>query len=144
MRWIGVAAVLTIAACASVNGVGQVDDHGGVEYEFTVGPVQPGTGATPRHAALGEAGGFAITGSISTPVPCYRVTGDIVRDGREIRLRIVATPEDVICIQVIANWGYEASVRDLDPGRYRVTVVHSGATGAAAEQVVLTSEVDVR
>jgi len=138
------AVVLTVAACASMNGHKPPRGDGDVAYEFSASPARAGTGATPRHAALGEAGGIAISGSISTPVPCCRVAGDVVRDGGEITLRIVGTPEDVICIQVIATWAYEASVRNLEPGRYRLAVVHAGAAGATGEQPVLVREVEVR
>gem|GEM_PF-1639724 len=145
VKWIGMgAAVLTMAACASMSGLERPESVGGVAYEFSASPVQPVAGGTPRHAVRGEAGGIVIAGTISTPVPCYRVAGDVGRDGREITLRIVATPEDVICIQVIATWKYEASVRNLEPGRYRVAVVHAGAAGAAGEQDVLVREVEVR
>lgn len=113
------ALALSPAACSSIT----TSDPG--DLDFAVEQVRPGSDdPIPDFDATGDVRRISFQGAIETPVPCYEIEGGIETDGDRITLVVTATPEDVVCIQVLATFAYEGSVGRMDPGFHEVTIVH--------------------
>lgn len=92
---------------------------------FNAEQVRPGSQLPiPETTAEGESGAIRFQGALDTPVPCYEIGGAAVAEGRRIALEVTATPLDGVCIQVLATFGYEATLMDVPPGTYPVEIVH--------------------
>lgn len=110
---------LSLGACSSITSA----DPG--DLDFTVEQIRPGSEAPiPEFDATGDVRRISFQGAIETPVPCYEIEGGIETDGDRITLVVTATPEDIVCIQVLATFAYEASVGRIEPGFHEVTIVH--------------------
>jgi hypothetical protein len=65
-----------------------------------------------------------LAGTISTPNPCYEVTGTLSSDNRQLTLSVVATSKGGFCIQMLAAFDYTATITDIESGSYTISVVH--------------------
>lgn len=71
------------------------------------------------------ADGVTLSGSMSTPTPCYSITPNLSADGDSLTLALAATARAGMCIQVLAAFRYEARIRGLPPGRYSIAVEYA-------------------
>lgn len=70
------------------------------------------------------AAGVEITGTISTPNPCYEVSAELNAEGRNLELILTARSKGGMCPQVIANFEYRARIRDLEAGTYELVILY--------------------
>lgn len=83
-----------------------------------------------------------LTGSITTPNPCYEVTAELSRSADRMILTLTATALPRICAQVVAAFQYRARVSHLTAGSYPMRVVHAyPGTGWEGRQYDLLVEV---
>ncbi|MGK2935377.1 MAG: hypothetical protein ACSLFE_09085, partial [Gemmatimonadaceae bacterium] len=69
-----------------------------------------------------------IAGAMSTPTPCYRVTGAAKVTDREITITVSAASTlgaGEGCAQAVASSSYTGIVRELESGSHRVVVIHA-------------------
>jgi hypothetical protein len=71
------------------------------------------------------ADGVTLSGTMSTPNPCYNITPDLSADGDSLTLALAATAQAGMCIQVLAAFRYEARIGGLPPGRYSIAVEYT-------------------
>ncbi|HEX8390773.1 MAG TPA: hypothetical protein VF665_00330 [Longimicrobium sp.] len=110
---------------------------------------RPGTGKAggdQNATAQGAAGSMELSGTMSTPNPCYKLTGELAgQNTRELRIRVVGRPDpDMMCIQAIGSVPYTATVRGMQPGTYSLTIVHTYPESGWDEATVLQTQVQVR
>lgn len=97
-----------------------------VSVQFTQGEAGSAAGEDQRATAEGAAGGATVRGVMSTPNPCYRLTGAVERAGSTVTLRVSgAADPDAMCIQSIGSIPYTATIRGLPAGSYTLRVVHT-------------------
>lgn len=95
---------------------------------------RPGVESAHRHITIRRA--------IRTPA-CRHLDAQVVRTGRELTLRVAATPVDPPCAASDTLWGYMAVIQNLDPGQYRLSVLHSFPSDAMRPETVLRHQVIV-
>lgn len=88
---------------------------GSAEADTTLGPVIQST----------TAAGVELTGTISTPNPCYEVSAELSGSGRKLELVLTARSRGGICPQMIANFTYRAWITGLEAGAYQLTTRYS-------------------
>lgn len=142
--------VLSIVLAVVVSGCELVtdpnDDPRGTRLpsdDFSARLVQSGDAPLPELLIRGGDGHVAVEGAFVTPVRCYTMEGWARVRGRTVELTITAERKGGVCITVIGNFGYEATVRNLDPGTYTVRVTHAlngRRTEVAQEDVVVEQE----
>lgn len=118
LAWVSV--LVMLAACADLAGPDRPDPW----PDFTAWLVRPGSDPVPELGASSVGGVLVVQGALGTPYPCYDVRGYVRRDGTRIDLTVEARRQDVICVAVVAAFGYRAGVR-LPPGSYHVRVTHA-------------------
>ncbi|MGI8619745.1 MAG: hypothetical protein ACR2L6_11760 [Gemmatimonadaceae bacterium] len=100
------------------------------EGRFSFSATKPGMNASPPFASVTGVAQRQIqfAGTITTPTPCYRVSGAGDVTGGHITITVTATstlgPNEG-CATVIAAADYAGAVRELTPGSYRVVVIHT-------------------
>jgi hypothetical protein len=130
--------VLALAACPGGYGSGG-PPQGDPRLELDARVLEPGTGEPAATGASGAAGVIRLQGSFDAPDPCQTVTGALDTEGDEVTVRVVVRSTGEPCIQMIATFVYEGTVRDLAPGTYRLRVVHEyPGTGWDAQPVLDT------
>jgi len=149
------ALVLGFTACTSAGGPapGTGSSAGNVQVELSArrlesprlqepaaGQAQAPTGVQ----AAGEAGRIDVKGHMQTPDPCRRLSGTADTSGREVTLRVNAVREGEMCTQVIADFAYDAAITGLEPGTYRLRVVHAYPGTGWDTQTALDQSVTVR
>ena len=104
-----------------------------VSLESEVRPMRAGD-ALPTLAIAGAAGAIRVTWELRDG-PCMIATATARRDGADVVLRIARGGDPVaLCLAGEVVYRYEALVRGVPAGRYRVRVVEEPA-GAAAREV---------
>ena len=98
----------------------------------------------PWTKAAGGEGRVEVEGAVTTPTPCYTLAGEARRDGQTVTLTLQAERKEGGCIQVIAAFGYEATVRGLPPGRYTLRVLHAYPGTGWERRTALEQAVEVR
>lgn len=68
-------------------------------------------------------GEVTVRGYLGTPCLGYNARAEAERSSRTVELRIVAIDPGG-CLTAIGNYGYQATVRGLPAGDYRLRVVH--------------------
>ena len=127
-----------IGACISCTAITGVEPG---PLDFTAEQVRPGgEEPIPEFGATGGDGEVRFQGAVDTPVPCYDVDGRVEFQADVIVLEVTATPRDVVCIQVVATFGYEGVVTGMDPGFYEVEIAH---VRGDAREVVFEGAVQV-
>ncbi len=117
--------LILLAACSlEVAGPG-----GAASLEFAARAGQHGQWLEqPIVQATGENGRIVVNATLSAPDPCRTLTGALEGAGSELTLRVsVARDQSEGCYQVIGTFKYDAVIRDLAPGSYRLRVIHSYA-----------------
>ena len=123
------------SGCSTITGV----DPG--PLDFTAEQIRPGGDEPiPDFGVTGGDGEVRFQGAIGTPVPCYDIEGRVDFGPDVIELEVTASPRDVVCIQVVATFGYEGIVSGVDPGFYEVEIVH---VRGDAREVVFEGAVEV-
>jgi len=94
--------------------------------------------------ATGGTGTVAVRGTISTPNPCYALSGTAAREGNTLTLTVIARSTAEVCIQSIGTLAFDATLRGVPAGSYTVRVVHTyGGTGWETK-TAMTQQVQVR
>ena len=94
--------------------------------------------------ATGGTGTVAVRGTVSTPNPCYALSGTAARDGSTLTLTVTARSTAEVCIQSIGTLAFDATLRGVPAGSYTVRVVHTyGGTGWETK-TAMTQQVQVR
>ena len=134
--------VLAAAACpaADVTGPNTLD------FEFQAREIRSGQLMDrPVVTATSIARGIRIDARLNTPDPCRIITAEAGREGGVISMNVMVQPRGGACIQVVGVFEYEALMRNLEPGNYRVRITHSfAATGSPGPHVVFDQDVVVR
>jgi hypothetical protein len=114
-----------------------------VKLEFQQGQGGSSTGGEQGATATAGSGQIAIRGTMQTPNPCHKLSGELQQQGRTLSVRVVAQADpDAMCIQSIGSIPYTATLRDVAPGTYTVRVMHTypgtGWDAAAALETQVT------
>jgi len=114
-----------------------------VKLEFQQGQAGSSTGGQQGATATAGSGQIVIRGTMETPTPCHKLSGELQQQGRTLSVRVVAQADpDVMCIQSIGSIPYTATLRDVAPGAYTVRVIHTypgtGWDAAAALETQVT------
>lgn len=96
-----------------------------LRVELTSRPLPGGDDGGGAVTARGAGGAVAVTGALSTPTPCYTLSGSARRDGGVVTLTVEARATDGICVQSIGAFSYEATVRGIAAGSYTLRVIHT-------------------
>jgi hypothetical protein len=119
---------------------GQAPAPGG---PVTVELKQREAGGAPD-GATGGTGTVAVRGTISTPNPCYALSGTAAREGSTLTLTVSARSNAEVCIQSIGTLGYDATLRGVPAGSYTLRVVHTYVGTGWETQTAMTQQVQVR
>lgn len=147
--------VLVLAACArpvaSDAGTSEPPASSGgapstgapVKLEFQQGQGGSASGGEQGATATAGSGQIAIRGTMQTPNPCYKLSGELQQQGQTLSVRVVGQADpNVMCIQSIGSVPYTATLRDVAPGTYTVRVMHTypgtGWDAAAALETQVT------
>lgn len=137
MRIIHSLPVFLIAAAAACA-------NGPAEVEITAEPiareaVRSGSMATVRsgHHAI------RVRHTIRVPDACHELQGDLLHTGGELTLRLHPEPNGRECAPEETYLAYEAHIRELNPGRYSLRVVHAPSDRRNGSEVVLDHPVAV-
>lgn len=98
----------------------------------------------PAPQANGQEGSISVRGKLDAPTPCQNVTGTLARSGETLTVTVDVRATGDICAQMIATFGYEATIRELAPGSYQVRVIHRYPGTGWDTQTVLDERVTVR
>lgn len=116
-------AALVTAAAADTCQSPSSGEAGAPQVEFSVvGALEAGEDPTPRVDSV-SAGEMVLRGGISTPTPCYAIRAELGERADTLALTLLATSQPVVCIQVLAAFGYRARIYGLASGRYTIEVV---------------------
>ncbi|MBA2245452.1 MAG: hypothetical protein H0W11_10875 [Gemmatimonadetes bacterium] len=101
----------------------------GASLEFAARAAQHGQWLEqPIVQATGESGRIVVNAKLSAADPCHTLAGVLEGTGSELTLRVsVARDQSQGCYQIIGTFEYDAVIRDLAPGSYRLRVIHSYA-----------------
>jgi hypothetical protein len=89
----------------------------------------------------GEDRSLSLRTRMTTGYACYSFRpGTASRTGSNILLRIDSQSSSQACLAVVGMWSVEATLGALDPGHYRVRVVHV-ADGRRPGELILDSSV---
>jgi hypothetical protein len=118
-----VSLVLLTAACSGDFGPGSRVEK---PVELQIDARAP-VGHEPQHPTVAPfPGGITVKGQLFAGNPCQDLSATAQRSERgELLLSITATAKNVPCVQVLGGFSYTATVRDLEPGMYHLTVVHA-------------------
>jgi hypothetical protein len=131
----GVGLLLASAGCSTLLGPGR----------FSFSATKPGFSSPSEFARVTGVADAQIqfAGAISTPTPCYHVTGAGNVADREITITVSAASTlraGQVCAQVVGSSSYTGVVRELESGSYRVVVTHAiPGTGWPTRTVADTS-----
>jgi hypothetical protein len=114
-----------------------------VKLEFQQGQGGSASGGEQGATATAGSGQIAIRGTMQTPNPCYKLSGELQQQGQTLSVRVVGQADpDAMCIQSIGSVPYTATLRDVAPGTYTVRVMHTypgtGWDAAAALETQVT------
>lgn len=93
-----------------------------LEFEVT-GSTQAAEAAGPTIDGA-TAAAVEVTGTISTPNPCYEVGAELGGEGHKLELVLTARAKGGMCVQVIANFEYRARITGLEAGAYDLVTVY--------------------
>ncbi len=115
-----VAVLLASAGCSTLLGPGR----------FSFSATKPGFNSLADFASVTSVAEAQIqfAGAMSTPTPCYRVTGAANVADREITITVSAASTlgaGEGCAQAVASSSYTGAVRELRSGSHRVVVIHT-------------------
>ncbi len=93
-----------------------------LRYALDGAPGAPEGGSNPPTVTIAN-GKVTVLGLITAGTPCHELSSKAVSQDSVLEIAIVATEQQGVCIQVIANLAYEA-VAELPAGTQRIRVVH--------------------
>lgn len=129
----------TIAALLLACALTACDDATGsqqaaVDFAFDI--QRPPT--EPEFLVSDGTGQVTVRGNFSTPCVAYHARAEASRSSGTLEVRIIGVDPGP-CFDAIGNYGYQATVRNLPSGDYRLRVVHAWpATGWRTTQTVDT------
>jgi hypothetical protein len=94
--------------------------------------------------ATGGTGTVDVRGTVSTPNPCYALSGTAAREGNTLTLTVTARSTAEACIQSIGTLAFDATLRNVPAGSYTVRVVHTYAGTGWETKTAMTQQVQVR
>ena len=152
MRYVLALLLPLTAACPGRAGDAAAAPAGGttapamdqVTVELGARPLQGGDDGGGRVTAEGAAGTIQVRGALSTPNPCYALTGSVSRSGSTVTMTVTARSTGGMCVQSIGAFAYDATVRGLAPGSYTLRVVHTYPDTGWETRTALESAVTVR
>jgi hypothetical protein len=114
-----------------------------VKLDFQQGQGGSSTGGGQSATATAGSGQIAIRGTMETPTPCHKLSGELQQQGQTLSVRVVAQADpNAMCIQSIGSIPYTGTLRDVAPGTYTVRVMHTypgtGWDAAAALETQVT------
>ncbi len=157
MRAIHAAVLLLplLAACPARSGGGAAGDEsrpgndaapgGQVTVQVTARGLHGEDAGEGSATAAGGAGTIMVNGRMSAPNPCQVIRGAVAASGRTLTLTVSATAQpDVMCVQSIGAFAYDAVIRGAAPGAYTLRVVHSYPGTGWETRTVFEGSVQVR
>jgi hypothetical protein len=87
-------------------------------------------------------GEVKIRGTFRAPCTSYRGDADATVSPGVLTVRLTASNTGIPCLEVLTDFGYEANVRDVPSGTYRLRVVHAVA-GSSGGEIVLDTPIVV-
>ncbi|MFP3947902.1 MAG: hypothetical protein ACLFWG_04160 [Longimicrobiales bacterium] len=133
--------LLVLSVVGAFSGCSSITSVDPSSLDFTVEQIRPGSEEPiPDLGATGGDGEIRFQGAVGTPVPCYDVEGEVALQENTVILEVVATRREMVCIQVLATFGYDGIVTDVDPGFYQVEIAH---VQGGVREVVFEGAVEV-
>lgn len=113
-------AVLLLAcllpACGDATGSQPAD----VDFVFDIERPQ----TEPEFLVSQGAGAVTVRGNLATPCVGYNARAEARHSAGTLEVRIIAVNPG-LCFHALGNYGYQATVRNLPYGDYRLRVVHA-------------------
>lgn len=143
MRRIALLAALPVAlaACDGLRIV--VNDDLDLEFTFREEP-RDVFHVHPLVEAAGGAGRIVVDARLSLPSPCHELTGAAARDAERVTLTVTIHPVGEFCVGSVGSFAYRAEHLRLEPGAYRLRVVHDVAGDGVPGRMVHEETVMVR
>lgn len=107
---------------------------------------EPTEERAPEARVTTEPGNIVVEAALTAPDPCRDLGALVDTVGASLELRVVSQREaDAgMCAQVLTRYRYRASIMNLEPGRYRLRVLHLYAdSGWPTDTVVAERAVSV-
>lgn len=124
-----------LAACSDATGAMRQR----VDLEFGIQRLQ----TEPAFVVSDGNSEVKIRGYFQAPCSAYEADADAIASQGVLTVRLTASYTGAPCLDVLASIGYEANVRDVPSGTYRLRVVHAIEGGTRAGELVLDSSVVV-
>jgi hypothetical protein len=128
--------LFTISAVSAMVACDAADRAPTVAIEWF--PIAADRARGESFAAL-ESGHHEIRVRRMITVPeCHTLSGNIVRTGNLVVLRVIAREADTSPCRPVASYlVYTATIRELNPGRYDLRVIHAHGSERRPREVVL-------
>jgi hypothetical protein len=124
-----------LAACSDATGATRQR----VDLDFGIQRLQ----TEPAFVVSDGGGEVKIRGYFQAPCSAYEADADAIASQGVLTVRVTASYTGAPCLDVVASIGYEANVRDVPSGTYRLRVVHAVVGSSQPGQVVLDTSVAV-
>lgn len=125
-----------LAACSDATGPGSAKD---VDLDFGIERLS----TEPAFVVSDGNREVKIRGNFLAPCSAYRGDADAVASAGVLTVRLTASNTGEPCLGVLTSIGYEANVRDVPSGTYRLRVVHAVAGSSQPGELVLDTSVAV-
>ena len=96
-----------------------------LKVELVARPLPGGDDRGGAVTARGGSGTVRVAGALSTPTPCYALSGLVRQDGEVVTLTVEARATEGMCVQSIGAFAYDATLRGLSAGSYTLRVIHT-------------------
>lgn len=104
--------------------------------DFSSELVSSGNDSTPALSVDARVGKILARGTILSPDPCHKISGQAELEGKDITLHITSISKGVICIGVVATFIFNANLTGLEPGTYHFRIKHSFTENSEANTVL--------